>query len=219
MPQRRLPVFALVLLLCAFASNASAEVPGQINHEGLLVDANGLPKTGRVLLDLAIYDVPEGGVALWSESYQLDLVDGYYSVTLGLQDDRDWVTGPGDRYLGITVDGPPELRPRRRLLSVPWSLVADNAVGDITPRTVSVGGAHGDRCTRQLDRARAARGRRRWGRRRLRHRRRGARSAHPGRRRHLRAGRGQPRRARQQRVRHHRRRDPGAARPGGRLGQ
>ena len=140
MAARRLLVLGLALLLHALAPAAAAEVPGQLNHEGLLLDADGLPMVGLVSLDLAVYDRSEGGVSLWSESYQLDLVDGYYSVTLGQQSALGWVDGPGARYLGISVNGQPELQPRRLLLSVPWALVARNAIGDITPHSVSVNG-------------------------------------------------------------------------------
>ncbi len=43
------------------------------------------------------------------------------------------------RYLGVSVDGA-ELLPRVQLASVPYALQAQNAVGDIHPRSISVGG-------------------------------------------------------------------------------
>ncbi|NJO71914.1 MAG: hypothetical protein HC825_10030, partial [Oscillatoriales cyanobacterium RM1_1_9] len=40
--------------------------------------------------------------------------------------------------LGITIDDDSELSPREPIQSVPYALVANNAVGDITPRSISV---------------------------------------------------------------------------------
>ncbi len=42
-------------------------------------------------------------------------------------------------YLGITVGTDAEMSPRQPLQSVPYALVADNAVGNITPTSVSIG--------------------------------------------------------------------------------
>jgi len=132
----------LAALLLSLDPSASAqEVPRLINHEGMLVDAQGLPVTGQTIIALAIYDQPEGGVPLWREQYQLNLVDGYYSVRLGGVDPfGDLFAAGGERWLGIAVGVDLELTPRQRVVSVPMALVADNAIGDITPRTVTVGG-------------------------------------------------------------------------------
>jgi hypothetical protein len=47
---------------------------------------------------------------------------------------------PQTLYLGIKVNTDPELSPRQPLLSVPYAMVASNAIGDITPKSVSVNG-------------------------------------------------------------------------------
>ncbi len=116
------------------------DVPVLVSHEGFLMDADGEPLTGLVDLRIAIYDQPMGGQPLWFEDYQLELVDGYYQVLLGSQNDLSPIFGPGERYMGISVDGGDELLPRRRVVSVPYALFAKDVAGDIHPRTVSVGG-------------------------------------------------------------------------------
>ncbi len=136
----RLLAVVLSLVLVGASQPAVAQVPALFQHEGMLLDADGLPLQGSVGLRFAIYAAPVGGLALWSEEYQLDLVDGYYSVLLGSQDDLVGLFGQGDRYLGVALNGAAELSPRHRLVSVPHSLVADNALGDITPNSVWVGG-------------------------------------------------------------------------------
>ncbi|MBM4321422.1 MAG: hypothetical protein FJ125_16145, partial [Deltaproteobacteria bacterium] len=133
--------FPLGLLLLLLSSMAQAQdVPERLNHEGLLLDAGGLPLSGAVQLRLAVHDQSSGGNRLYFEDYQLELVDGYYVVSLG----TSWLEGSGERWLGISVDGgATELSPRRRLQSVPYALAARselNAVGDITPRSISLGG-------------------------------------------------------------------------------
>ena len=44
-------------------------------------------------------------------------------------------------YLGITVDDDAEMTPREPVDSVPYSMVATNATGDITPHSIAVNGA------------------------------------------------------------------------------
>ena len=132
---------ALVALLVTTAASAQPLVPQLLNHEGLLMGADGLPIEDAVVLRLSIYAAAEGGLPLWFEEYQVQPLDGYYRQTLGLLSPLAGIfDGPGERYMGISINGATELTPRHRLLSVPWALVASNAVGDITPRSVSVGG-------------------------------------------------------------------------------
>ena len=44
-------------------------------------------------------------------------------------------------FLGVSVNGDPEMTPRQTIDSVPYALVANNAIGDISPTTITVGGA------------------------------------------------------------------------------
>src|SRR5439155_3508616 len=82
-----------------------------------------------------------GAMTLWTESTSITLDDGYFSTTLG-----DTKAIPADafngstRFLGIKVGDDPEMTPRQPLSSVPYALLATNAIGDITPASVAVGG-------------------------------------------------------------------------------
>ena len=122
-----------------FAVQAGA-VPVEVNHEGLLLGDDGLPMEGEISLRVGLYEAAEGGNPLWFEDYQLLLVEGYYRVSLGSSDPSlaDYFDGQ-DRYFGFTVNNE-ELTPRHMVLSVPYARVAQDAVGDIHPRTVHVGG-------------------------------------------------------------------------------
>ena len=128
---------ALTLLLLAPLAGA---VPLLVNHEGMILDEDGLPMEGQVTLRLALYDRAERGASLWFEEYQVQLIDGYYLLRLGEQNDISGFFQGDERYLGIAVNHGEELRPRHRLVSVPYAIIAENAVGDISPRSVWVNG-------------------------------------------------------------------------------
>ena len=137
----QLTTLPLLLVLSVSPVPAPAQgVPPLINHEGLLLDDDGLPMEGNVTVRVALYDRAEGGDPLWFEEYQLGLVDGFYTVRLGEESSLEDVFGSGARYLGLSVNHGDELDPRQSLVSVPYSLVSENALGDITPHSIWVGG-------------------------------------------------------------------------------
>lgn len=131
-------VLGAALLL---SSSGAAAVPSIINHQGLLLDGDGLPESGDVSFDFGFYTAQAGGGAECTESVQLAVVDGYYSVALGQTCDLPGLVGShGELFLGVRVNGGAELSPRRPLASVPYALVAADAVGDINPNSVTVNG-------------------------------------------------------------------------------
>ncbi len=122
---RRLSVFALALL-----PSAALAVPMEFTHQGRLMDASGLPLDGTHDVGFAIYDVPAGGTALWSEVQSLDFDDGYYVAPLGHDSSNalDSATFDGDtRFLGLTVDSGAELPTRISMVSVPYAIRAQDA--------------------------------------------------------------------------------------------
>jgi len=130
------------MLLTAQARPAAAQprVPAFILHEGLILGDDGVPLAQEdVRLDLAIYDQARQGVAAWSRTYSVNPVVGYYRVEIDVDDGLTELLLGGEAYLGISIDGAPELEPRHPMGSVPYALVADNAVGDITPRSIRIG--------------------------------------------------------------------------------
>lgn len=140
MKRSGLMLAATLSLLLGTLPAHTQSVPLLLNHQGLLIGADGLPMEGLVSFHFALYDQAEGGDLLWVEDSQLELIDGYYQVQLGHQSDLGGRFGGEARYLGISLNGGAELSPRHRVVSVPYALVAANAVGDITPRSITVGG-------------------------------------------------------------------------------
>src|SRR5438105_5032709 len=101
-------------------------VPLAISHQGRLLGADDKPATGAVDLKLALYAAAEGGDAVWSASFHVQLgPGGTYSVML---DDAGLAAAfAGDRWLGVTVGTDAEMSPRMRFGSVPFAFYAGSA--------------------------------------------------------------------------------------------
>ncbi|MDB4930755.1 MAG: procollagen, type alpha, partial [Myxococcaceae bacterium] len=120
---------------------AHAQVPQQLVHQGRLLDRMGAPIAGSQSITYRIYDAASGGTQLWSETLTVTLDDGYFSAQLGLMTPFGATVFNGtQRFLAVAVGTDPEMTPREPVSSVPYALVAGNVNGDITPRSISVGG-------------------------------------------------------------------------------
>jgi hypothetical protein len=124
-----------------WSAPSGALVPDRMIEQGRLLDANGAPAVGSVTITLTIYDAATGGNNLWSEPQMVTLDDGYFSMKLGESTALPSTIWDGsERYLGVQVGSDPEMVPRQSLDSVPYAFVANDAVGDIHPTSVTVGG-------------------------------------------------------------------------------
>lgn len=129
---------AATLLVAAAASSA---VPGTLTEQGRLLDTSGNPSTGSVSITFTIYDAATSGTSLWTETQNVTLDSGYFSVRLGETTAIPTTVFNGaTRYLGVKVGTDAEMTPRQTLVSVPYALMANNAVGDITPTSVAING-------------------------------------------------------------------------------
>ncbi len=120
----------LVILIIAVIIPAVGfgEVPQQINYQGNLTDASGIPLSGNYTMEFFIYDVSTNGTELWSESQTVPVASGIYNVQIGqnpgsnpfpddLFDDPHW--------LGVNVGADTEMIPRQPLTSVSFALMSD----------------------------------------------------------------------------------------------
>jgi len=126
-------VFATAVVVTAMALPALA-TPAKLSQQGRLVDDSDSPLEGAHQLDFKLYDDSTGGEAVWSESRNLDVRDGYYATVLGDQTPlSDDLFADGVMWLELTVDGT-VLTPRHQLVSVPTAFrasVAENLEGGI----------------------------------------------------------------------------------------
>src|SRR5215472_1787011 len=136
-------VLPISLIVIATAKDGHAQsLPHTLNHQGRAYDGSMMPLTGTHMFRFSVYNVSIGGTALWTEVHNLALVDGYYSAELGRETmlPESVFTSSTTIFLGIALDSDSEMTPRQPVDSVPYALLADNVVGDISPHTVSVGG-------------------------------------------------------------------------------
>ena len=84
----------------------SATSTSTISYQGRLADSAGNPLTGKYNLEFRIYDVPTGGVPLWTEMWTggnaVDVSDGLFNVMLGSIDNTlaSSIEGHDELYLG-----------------------------------------------------------------------------------------------------------------------
>ena len=126
----------------SLASNdGSLLVPRLLNFNGVLKDAEGVPRIGVAGIRFAIYSEEVGGVPLWQEIQNLQLdSQGLYSVHLGATKAEgvppELFASGEPRWLGVQALFPGEQeQPRVLLVSVPYALKAGNAdtLGGLPP--------------------------------------------------------------------------------------
>lgn len=131
---------ASILTMLAFLASATAAESRVLNHHGrLLEQESDRPVTGERDVVFSIHSTANDPTPLWQEPKRIRFESGYYVTSLGdVVPFPAWLWDGSRRFLSITIEGKP-LLPRLALESVPYALVSHNVVGDITPRSVSVG--------------------------------------------------------------------------------
>lgn len=120
---------------------AASAAPSRLTHQGRLFDASGQPIDGAISVTFAIYATDAGATPDWSETHTITFDAGYYSVVLGATTPFGGALDGAEKFLGIKVGADPEMTPRAPIDAVPYAFEANDAIGDITPSSVSVAGA------------------------------------------------------------------------------
>jgi hypothetical protein len=128
-------------MLCIATQALAADVPQAVTHQGRLYDNKGAPVTGTLEVVFSIYQAVGAATPIWTEKLSVTFEDGYFSANLGELTPLKGILDGSVRYFGVQVGAEPEMTPRVPVNSVPYALVAGNAVGDLTPTTISIGGA------------------------------------------------------------------------------
>jgi hypothetical protein len=135
---------AVVLAIILAAPSAFAAVPNTITQQGRLLNTDGTPATGTVMMTFSLYADGTTATNIWTETQSVTLDDGYFSVQLGSMTSFTPPVFDGSaRFLGLKVGTDSEMTPREEVTSVPYAFMAQNAVGDITPTSLTIGGASG----------------------------------------------------------------------------
>jgi hypothetical protein len=109
----------IVLLMVVCSSPGRAAFPQQLNYQGKLANASGVPLSGNYSVVFAIYNAASGGGNLWSETQVITAESGLFNVILGSVTPIGLDVFDGnDRWLGVAVGADPEMSPRHKLVSV-----------------------------------------------------------------------------------------------------
>lgn len=119
--------FGLILLfLISTTIISQAQVPGQINFQGILETKDGTTLNDTYLMTFSLYYVPSGGdLPFWQDTLTVKITNDIYSVILGTTlnpieaDDLE-----RDVYLGVAVGTDAEMTPRLKLTSTAFALKA-----------------------------------------------------------------------------------------------
>ena len=112
-----------ILIMALFTPSSFSEIPKTMSYQGILTDTAGKPLTdGNYSVTFNLYDSQNGLTHLWNEFHQVvELKNGFFGVILGsinpleLDFDRQY-------WLGVKIGTDPELTPRIKLTSAPYSL-------------------------------------------------------------------------------------------------
>lgn len=120
------------LLVLSLSVLSWGQIPQTISYQGFLSGVDGNPVADNTYtLIFKLYEAASSGTALWTESQQVVVYKGLFSVILG---SNTPLALPFDKpyWLGITVGSTPELAPRIELTASAYSLnaraVADSAI-------------------------------------------------------------------------------------------
>ena len=135
--RRALILWSLLITASVPAVVAPAAVPGTVAFQGHLSDTGGQPLNASASLVFSVYGAASGGSALWTEAHPaVAVADGVFAVSLGsLVPFTPAVAQGGPRFLGIAVNGEPEL-PRVALQSTLFALRA--AAADTVTAAIAI---------------------------------------------------------------------------------
>ncbi len=121
-------LFCAAALAVVPAGSALAAVPQTLVQQGRLIDVDGSPTAGTVSIVFTLYDAPENGNVLWTETQTITLDDGYFSAVLGSVTAIPASAFDGTtRYLGMKIGADSEMTPRQNAAAAVEQLRGANA--------------------------------------------------------------------------------------------
>lgn len=156
--------FLLGLFLAAAAVHAVNDPPLVVNYQGKLLNSSGNQVTdGTYTIAFKLYGSTSGTTLLWGSSYSVVVSGGFFNAVLGeggtaiggaqTTSIATALGSTGTPYLGLTIlvdnsgatiNNAQEITPRLRLLSSPYSLVAESAkVADTAGYATNAGTLNG----------------------------------------------------------------------------
>ncbi|GIV53724.1 MAG: hypothetical protein KatS3mg039_0242 [Candidatus Kapaibacterium sp.] len=124
----------LVCLLVLSVTSVFAQIPRVLSYQGILTDPDGriLPD-GEYTLTVRLYDRVDATEPIYVEEHRAVAVRGVVNLLIGTVEPLPWKLS-FDRvyYVGLSINGGEELRPRTMLTAVPYALRSESAaVADV----------------------------------------------------------------------------------------
>jgi hypothetical protein len=122
-------LIALCLCLIAAGVARAQSVPLTFTQQGRLTNSDGTPTAGPVMMTFSVYDSTTTTTPLWTESQMVALDGGAFSVQLGsVTPFKAGLWNGATLYLGLKVANDQEMTPREQIATVPYALLANNAL-------------------------------------------------------------------------------------------
>lgn len=122
-------LFTMFVCVCG---SVYADTSHMISFQGVVYNTNGtVVAQGTYPMTFSMYDSPQGGTQLWTESKNVDIQRGVFSTNLGDNTVLD-IVYDNPVYITYSLDGGAEFAPRILLTSVPMSVraqIADSVSG------------------------------------------------------------------------------------------
>ncbi len=115
----------------AQVSGNTTDVPRIMSYQGQITTTNGIAMNGTHIITATLYSDPHGTLPLWRGSYDAEVKNGIFTISLGSGtkklSDNAQMNQP--LWVGIRVDEGEEMQPRTQLASVPYALnVPDKSI-------------------------------------------------------------------------------------------
>lgn len=130
----------MIVALAPLAATAAGAPVGKVAFQGLLKQGS-TPASGTLSLTFRLYTVASGGAAIWTETQNVTVANGIYSVNLGEVTTLGTLAFDAPYWLSTQVGSDAEMSPRVELASVPYAFTAGsaNTVADASITAAKIG--------------------------------------------------------------------------------
>ena len=134
-------IFKIFLLTCVgillSKSNLLAQWHPTLNYQGLITEIDGSPMSDQSMsITFQLYADESSNLALWSETQEVDIVEGVLNVELGALKPLD-IDFNQPLWLGLSMDGGQAFSPRTKLAGASHSLTALSVVPGVVVQSVN----------------------------------------------------------------------------------
>jgi HD superfamily phosphohydrolase len=109
------------IILFILTASLFSSIPQTLSYQGYLIENDSDRINGTVKMTFSLHDEEDGAEKLWSESREVKVEDGFYSLILGEENPIN-IDFNSQYWLSLKIEDKEELKPRQKLTSVAYSL-------------------------------------------------------------------------------------------------